>query len=45
MECVATEVIADFSKHNKINLECKRLDFPEPLNPHTLSAWVYRRAE
>lgn len=44
MECVATEVIADFPEH-KISIECKRLDLPEPLNPHTLSAWVYRRRE
>ena len=44
MECVETEIIADFTEH-EVNLECKRLDLPKPLNPHTLSAWVYRRRE
>lgn len=44
MECVATEVIADFPEHRVI-LECKRLDMPASLNPYTLSAWVYRRKE
>lgn len=44
MECVETEIIAGFTEH-EVNLECKRLDLPEPLNPHTLSAWVYRRRE
>lgn len=44
MECVATEVIANFSQH-KISISSKRLDIPEPLNPYTLSEWVYRRKE
>jgi hypothetical protein len=44
MNCVETEIMADFTEH-KVNLECKRLDLPTPLNPYTLSAWVYRRKE
>jgi hypothetical protein len=44
MECVATEVMADFPEH-QVEIECKKLDEPEPLNPYTLSAWVYRRKE
>lgn len=44
MECVATEVIACFP-NQKINLECKRIDFPEPLMPYKLSEWVYLRKE
>ncbi|AFZ26565.1 hypothetical protein Cylst_4485 [Cylindrospermum stagnale PCC 7417] len=44
MECVATEVMADFPEH-EVGIECKKLDEPESLNPYTLSAWVYRRKE
>jgi len=44
MECVATEVMADFYDH-EVSVECIRLDVPKPLNPHTLLAWVYRRKE
>ncbi len=44
MECVATEVLANFPEH-KINIESKRLDLPELLNPYTLSAWVYLKKE
>lgn len=44
MECVATQIIAGFPEH-EVNLQCIRLDAPEPLNPHGLTAWVYRRKE
>ena len=44
MECVATEVIANFPEH-KIDIESKQLNMPEPLTSYTLSAWVYRRKE
>lgn len=44
MACVATEVMADFPEH-QVEIACKELNEPEPLNPYTLSAWVYRRRE
>jgi hypothetical protein len=44
MECVATEVIASIPKL-KIDIECKRIDFPETLTTYKLSDWVYLRKE
>jgi hypothetical protein len=44
MEYAATEVMADFPEH-QVEMECKKLDESEPLNPYTLYAWVYRRKE
>jgi len=44
MEDVVAEVIASFLEHEVI-LDCIRKDMPEPLNPLTLKAWVYRRRE
>jgi hypothetical protein len=44
MDCVATEVVADFPDY-MIDFQCERLDMPEPLNAHTLLIWVYKRKE
>ncbi len=44
MECIATEVIANFPEH-RIDIESKKLDMLESLTPYSLSAWVYRRKE
>jgi hypothetical protein len=44
MECVATEMLADFPDI-LINLKSVRLDYPEPLNSQTLTGWAYRRKE
>jgi hypothetical protein len=44
MECVATEVIASIPKL-KIEVECRRIDTPEPLDSYKLLDWVYLRKE
>jgi len=44
IECVATEVIADFGNHT-IDVECIRVDYPQPLSPYIKMDWVYLRKE
>jgi hypothetical protein len=44
MECIATEVIASIPDRN-IDVECRRIDFPENLEPYKLSEWIYLRKE
>lgn len=44
MDCVATEVIADVPDRN-MDVEFLRIDFPEPLQNHKLTEWVYMRKE
>ena len=44
LECVSTEVVADFPSH-QIILDCIRHDNPELINPKVLSDWVYLRKE
>ena len=44
MECVLTEVIADFpEERDRIRLDCMRKDAPSAVA--TLGSWVYRRHE
>jgi hypothetical protein len=45
MHCVETEVMADFPAEVSVSLKSVRLDYPEPLNPHTLVGWVYKRKD
>jgi hypothetical protein len=44
MECVSTQVVADFPEQS-IELEIIRLDMPQPLNFQMLMDWVYWRRE
>lgn len=44
MDCVATEVIADFPKHT-IDLQCITVNMSESLGRHRLLVWVYMRKE
>ena len=44
MDCVATEVIADFPEHT-IDLQCRTINMPESLKQYRLFAWAYMRKE
>lgn len=44
LECVASEVSAGFPAH-QVAVEVRRVDAPEPLQPHGLTAWVFIRKE
>lgn len=44
MDCVATEVIADFLEHT-VDLQCITVNVSESLTQHRLLAWVYMRKE
>jgi hypothetical protein len=44
IECVGTEILASFPKH-EFDVECVRLDAPAQLDPLFLMAWVYVRKE
>ena len=45
MECVETEVIADFPEDYQVRLECIRRDAPQLLQTDMLLEWVYQRRE
>ncbi len=42
MECVATEVMANFPEDYQVLLECIRRDAPQSLQTEGLKAWVYQ---
>lgn len=44
MECVASEVMADFPEHD-VQINTIRLDKPQSLKDQSLMAWAYLRKE
>jgi hypothetical protein len=42
MECVATEVMANFPEDYQVRLECIRRDAPQLLQTEMPKKWVYR---
>ena len=44
MDCVATEVAADFTDR-KVDIQCMTINMSESLNGYRLLAWIYLKKE